>query len=267
MTYPASGPATVAALRTAHWDVLPPAPIAVRDGALGVWTGTQMIVWGGADNSRTYADGAAYDPAARVWTMLPAAPISARAGADAVWTGSELFIWGSYADRTDSVTDGAVYDPATRRWTTLPPPPFSGPGPSAAVWTGSTVVLLTSPGPEPSRDGPQVVFAQSYNPARNAWTPLPKLGLPPGHGLGELSAVAVGGHIFTWAMWSQTAGQPESSSTFSGVDSRQLDAATTQWSRNTLAVGDGSGCSARCGPDGRLWCPPCRRGAADARGQ
>jgi hypothetical protein len=194
-----------------------------------------MIVWGGSDGNRSYADGAAYDPATRVWTKLAAAPISARAGADYVWTGSLLFIWGSYADRTDSVADGAVYDPATRRWTTLPPPPFSGLGPSAAVWTGSAVVLLTSPRAEPSGGGPEVVYAQSYDPARNAWTPLPKLGLPPNHGLGELSAVAVGGHVFTWAMWSHTVAKPDSSSTMSGVDAYQLDTGTTQWSRNTLA--------------------------------
>lgn len=107
---------TVAALRTAHWKALPPAPIAVRDGAVSAWTGTQMIVWGGSDSSRSYADGAAYDPATRVWTKLPAAPLCARAGADSVWTGSVLFIWGSFADRTNSTADGAVYNPANRRW-------------------------------------------------------------------------------------------------------------------------------------------------------
>lgn len=240
--YPATGPTTVAGLRTAHWNALPPAPIAVRGGAGGAWTGTRMLVWGGSDGNRSYADGTAYDPASRVWTKLSAAPISGRAGADYVWTGRLLFIWGSYADRTDSVADGAVYDPATRRWTTLPPPPFSGLGPSAAVWTGSTVVLLTSPrAAEPSGNGPEIVYAQSYDSARNAWTPLPKLELPADHGLGELSAVAVGGHVFMWAMWSHTVAMPNSSSGTSGVDAYQLDTATTQWSRNTLAPGDSSG--------------------------
>jgi hypothetical protein len=239
--YPASGPTTVAALRTASWSTLLPAPIAVRNGAVSAWTGSQMLVWGGSDGNRSYADGAAYDPATQVWTKLPAAPISARAGADCVWTGSLLFIWGSYADRTDSETDGAVYDPATRRWTTVPPPPFSDLGPSAAVWTGSSVVLLTSPRRQPSGNGPEVLYAQSYDPARNAWTPLPKLGLPPDHGLGELSAVAVGGHVFAWAMWSHTTSKADSSTTTSGVDGYQLDTATTQWSRNTLAPGEGTG--------------------------
>ena len=242
VTYPATGPTTVAALRTAAWSALPPAPIAVRGSAVGVWTGTQMLVWGGSDGDRYYADGAAYDPATRVWTRLPAAPISGRAGADYVWTGRLLFIWGSYGDRTDSVADGAVYDPATRRWTTLPPPPFSGLGQSAAVWTGSTVVLLTSPQrAEPSGNGADVVNAQSYDPARNAWTPLPKLVLPRDHGLGELSAVAVDGHVFTWAMWSHTVGSANSSSTSFGVDSYQFDTATTRWSRNTLVPGDSNG--------------------------
>ena len=246
VTYPAGGPTTVAALRTAHWNALPPAPIAVRNGAVGAWTGTQMIVWGGSDGHRSYADGAAYDPATRVWTKLPAAPISARAGADYVWTGSVLFVWGSAADRTDSVAGGAVYDPATRRWTTLPPPPFSGLGPSAAVWTGSTVVLLNSPRAEPSGNGPDIVYAQSYDPARNAWTPLPTLGLPPDHGIAELSAVAVGGHVFSWAMWSHTVQYLNNSTTASGVDAYQLDTGTTQWSRTLAPTGDS-------GVRGPLW--------------
>lgn len=211
MTYPDSGPTTVASLRSAHWTALPPAPIA------------------------------AYDPTTRVWTKLPAAPITARAGADYVWTGSLLFIWGSYADRTDSVADGAVYDPATRRWAALPLPPFSGIGPSAAVWTGSAVVLLTSPRAQPSGNGPEVVYAQSYDPTRNAWTPLPKLALPPDHGLGELSAVAVDRRVFTWEMWSHTVAKPDGSSTTSGVDAYQLDTETTQWSSNTLAPKGSSG--------------------------
>lgn len=174
-TYPTSAPVTVAALRTAAWSELPAAPIAARTGAVGVWTGSQMIIWGGSDGNRTYADGAAYNPATRVWTKLPAAPISGRAGADYVWTGSVLFIWGSYADRTDSVTDGAVYSPATRRWTTLPPPPHNGVGPSAAVWSGSALVLLTSPGIDPAGNGPDVAYAQSYDLKRNAWTSLPNV--------------------------------------------------------------------------------------------
>jgi hypothetical protein len=246
VTYPASGPGTVAALRHDHWSMLPPAPIAAREDAVGVWTGARMIVWGGWEGNRTYADGAAYNPTTKTWTKLPAAPISGRAGADYVWTGKLLFIWGNYGNRTDSVANGAVYNPATRRWITLPPPPFPGLGPSAAVWTGSTVVLLTSPRQKPSSNGAEVVYAQSYDSARNAWTRLPKLSLSPRHGLGELSAVAVGGHVFTWAMWSHTVTTSKddheiSSSTTSGVDAYQLDTGTQQWSRSTLVPGKNSG--------------------------
>ena len=57
---------------TDAWRVLPDAPIPSRPYASGVWTGTELLVWGGYDVSTdghvTGADdGAAYDPATDTW--------------------------------------------------------------------------------------------------------------------------------------------------------------------------------------------------------
>jgi hypothetical protein len=114
---------------TGRWEPLPPAPLTGRSQAAVVWTGRQVIVWGGYDESdangfHVTADGAAWDPATNTWTKLPAAPLRARAGTIALWTGTRMVLLGGHpALQTDddySYADGATYDPATRAWRMLP---------------------------------------------------------------------------------------------------------------------------------------------------
>ena len=69
-----ASPVGVAALARYRWHTLPPAPITARSQAAGVWTGHDLLVWGGSTSTTSYADGASYDPAQRTWTRLPAAP-------------------------------------------------------------------------------------------------------------------------------------------------------------------------------------------------
>ena len=76
-----------------------------------VWTGREVLVWGGSVPNPTtdpYAgyprDGAAYDPATRTWRRMPAAPPSPPSlltAYSAVWTGDlALFVGGS--DQNDA---------------------------------------------------------------------------------------------------------------------------------------------------------------------
>ena len=60
-----------------------------------VWTGSEMIVWGGFDFSSYPNTGERYDPATDTWTATATtnAP-SARINHTAVWTGSEMIVWG-----------------------------------------------------------------------------------------------------------------------------------------------------------------------------
>ena len=64
-----------------------------------VWTGTEMIIWGGSDGSGSYLNtGGRYNPVTRVWTPTstvnaPAARFKQRA----VWTGTEMIVWGGNA--------------------------------------------------------------------------------------------------------------------------------------------------------------------------
>ena len=108
-----------------------------------VWTGTEMIVWGGNDNASLPVNmGGRYNPSTDLWT--PTSTLSApaaRSGPTAVWTGTEMIVWGGYDDNTKLGTGGR-YFPSTDAWT--PTSMVSAPSPRAghiAVWTGTEMVI------------------------------------------------------------------------------------------------------------------------------
>jgi hypothetical protein len=148
---------------------LPDAPIGTLAHPGGVWTGTEMIVWGGfeGDGQRSAA-GAAFDLAAGTWRVIAPAPISGRSEAAMVWTGTEMLVWGgSVADDT-SIDDGAAYDPATDTWRVLPAAPIteSDDRLESMVWTGDEAIVLAE-------------AAAAYDPITNSWRLLAD---PPSYG-------------------------------------------------------------------------------------
>jgi len=154
------------------------APIPSRVAHTAVWTGREMVVWGGygaPDRSaeqnkppesqkfhRTLpADGAAYDPEADSWRVLAKSPLSGRTGQNDVWTGSSLLIWGGDANHR-KLKDGASYDPAADTWTALPDAPAARSGAQTA-WTGTEALFVGG-----SRED-----GVAYNPATRTWRTLP----------------------------------------------------------------------------------------------
>ena len=109
-----------------------------RAFASAVWTGTEMIVWGGYDFA-TLNSGGRYNPSTDSWT--PISTTNAPAGRmehTAVWTGSRMVVWGGI----QSANTGGVYDPASDTWI---PTSTSG-APSGrvrhtAVWTGNEMII------------------------------------------------------------------------------------------------------------------------------
>ena len=75
-----------------------------------VWTGNEMIVWGGYTATSTTTDGGHYDPVMDTWTAtaLSGAP-SARWYHTAVWTGSEMIVWGGGDGTGAELGDGKRY--------------------------------------------------------------------------------------------------------------------------------------------------------------
>jgi N-acetylneuraminic acid mutarotase len=96
------------------WRRIADPALAGRRSASVVWTGSEMLVWGGVDDqaATSFDDGAAYDPKSDTWRALPEAPLDARCAAEA-WTGRELVIWGGEkcGDIGHYFADGASYRP------------------------------------------------------------------------------------------------------------------------------------------------------------
>src|SRR5204863_6368391 len=104
---------------------------------IAVWTGHQVIVWGGVDwgQTRSFHDGAAYDPAASSWRRLPRAPIRPDHSIG-TWTGHELLVLGSDGK-------GAAYDPKQRTWRRIAPFDLDlEQGRPMAIWNGSEAIVL-----------------------------------------------------------------------------------------------------------------------------
>jgi hypothetical protein len=177
-----SGPGSI----PAGWSRLPDAPIAPRNEYAAVWTGKQMIVWGGYSwdgsfpvTTHWYGDGAAYDPATRTWRTIAASPLAPRGGSVAVWTGKEMLVFGGVGPDSKPTTgvaysDGAAYNPSANTWRKLAPTPRSlghlTDGGSYAVWTGKVMLVWGFFGNESGTPrGGGSLAAATYNPATNRW--------------------------------------------------------------------------------------------------
>ena len=114
-----------------------------RSGHTAVWTGSRMLVWGGALVGTLLGDGAAYDPLADVWTPISSinAP-AARTLHHAVWTGSEMVIFGGETAGGTTATGGA-FDPVSGKWRALDNPGSPHPRSLATtVWTGGEMLFF-----------------------------------------------------------------------------------------------------------------------------
>src|SRR6266571_1002420 len=118
------------------------APTARRNHT-AVWTGTEMIVWGGGEAylGECQNTGGRYNPITDSWTSMAHPARHRRLAHTAVWTGSQMIVWGG-TDCRSLIADGGRYGPAADNWTATS---FIGePSPRAnhtAIWTGSEMIV------------------------------------------------------------------------------------------------------------------------------
>ncbi len=154
------------------WRRGAPGPLRHREFAVQVWTGSELLVWGGDPDGDS---GAAYDPAADRWRMIAPAPIPARCHGASAWTGREVLVWGEACRLSPSPSRGqprhhlgaAAYDPAADRWRVLPTGPVTGGQAVLSVWTGTEWILADPVGP-----------AAAFDPATDGWRTLPPVPRP-----------------------------------------------------------------------------------------
>lgn len=129
------------------WRRIQPFPLAPRFDPVTVWTGKELVVWGGHDRIlRT--DGAAYDPATDSWRVLPEAGRTAtRQDTGVTWTGSEaVFVGLPSWPGVEAASDAVALDPEAGTWRMLPRSPWSAEHRDVvATWTGTEVLVTSIP--------------------------------------------------------------------------------------------------------------------------
>jgi hypothetical protein len=163
-----------------------------------VWTGTEMIVWGGTCYYGgawiNLKDGGRYNPVSDTWTPINTngAP-SGRYFHSAVWTGTEMIVWGGQIVGSN-LGNGGRYNPTTDTWTTV----NTNGAPCinswhSAVWAGSEMIIWKSAG-----------CYGRYIPTNDTWRGL-------GNGVPQLAGSASETHSVLWTgtemmLWLGTTG-------------------------------------------------------------
>jgi hypothetical protein len=271
-----------------------------------VWTGEQMIVWGGdaleMSSDPTLGNGGLYDPVSNRWsTVATAGAPSPRESATAVWTGSAMIVWGGiHFSSTGPIVfnSGGIYDPQTNTWkatSKLGAP--AARSSHTAVWTGSEMIVwggATSSfefaAPDGFEDAPkdeQAVIDPGllnsggiYDPVTDTWRPISTVNAPSPRS--EHTAVWTGSRMIVWGgddASSNIAGggvyDPETDTwvrTSSVGEPAARDAHTAVWTGSRMIVWGGFGVMdpLKSGgvfdPDANKWEPTSLTGSPSARG-
>jgi len=159
-----------------------------------VWTGSEMIVWGGFDGQMTYFNtGRRYNPSTDSWTVTSVANAPfPRASHTAVWTGSEMIVWGGLNINSGYLNSGGRYNPDTDGWTAT----STTNAPEAreihtAVWTGSEMIVWGG-----FSTGGTVNTGGKYNPGTDSWTATTTTSAPENRD--THTAVWTGSEMIVW---------------------------------------------------------------------
>ena len=165
-----------------------------REGHTAVWTGSEMIIWGGEIYPiMVFNTGGRYNPTTDSWaaTNTNNTP-NARTNHTAVWTGSEMIVWGGRDENFSGVNTGGRYNPGTDNWT--PTTTTNAPEPRdshTAVWTGSEMIAWGGVG--------QLDYLNSggrYNPTTDTWTATSTVNAPSGRF--HHTAVLIDSEMIVW---------------------------------------------------------------------
>ena len=170
-------------------------PAIARAQHTAVWTGSEMIVWGGLDLTSGYlATGGRYNPSTDTWTATSTTNgPSARYLHTAIWTGSEMIVWGGI-NNSGLLNTGARYNPNTDVWTST----SALNAPSArtyhtAIWSGREMIVW---GGADINNSNGVNSGGRYNPSADTWTSTSTVSAPEGRRFH--TAVRAGALMVVW---------------------------------------------------------------------
>ena len=159
---------------TNTWTALAYDPALARYQHSAVWTGTEMLVWGGYQpyygQGAAISNGSRYNLATNTWTALaPTGAPAERANHSAAWTGSRMLIYGG------GQPIGGRYDLSTNTWS-----PMAGLTERSArtesthVWTGRELLIWGGL----DETGITIQNGLRYNPSTGQWTTISSIGAP-----------------------------------------------------------------------------------------
>lgn len=175
-TTPASTGGAIYYPATGKWYPLPKHIHQSRYYNSAVWTGIQMIIWGGIEGAfgERVNTGLMFDNEDDAWldVTTEGAP-SNRSGHTAIWTSERMIVWGGEGSG-GPVGDGGIYDLVQDKWETLPND--GAPRPRAfhtAVWTGHQMLVWGGYDAKGARnDGAR------YDKDAKQWLPMSSEGAP-----------------------------------------------------------------------------------------
>ncbi|MBN2382887.1 IPT/TIG domain-containing protein [bacterium] len=159
-------------------------------GYKAVWTGNEMIVWGGETIGNI---GGKYDPLTDTWTRTSEVGAPEWAGT-AVWTGSEMVVWGGYSGSSLAFNSGGRYNPQSDTWsststgTNCPSARYN----HTAVWNGYYMIIWGGV----DSDITLINTGGRYNPGSDSWAALATTGAPEPRR--RHTAVYVGWEMIVW---------------------------------------------------------------------
>lgn len=199
-----SGPTTTISTNTSAspvqasgpWSVVADHRVVGRVFPVVVWTGSEVVVWGGEKPSEGawHADGAAFNPATGTWRELADTPLAPRSEHVAVWTEEEILV--CCGRIVGAGASAGAYDPEEDQWRDISAPPIS-PAFAEAIWTGEEMLVFGGVGGGGTSN---LVGAAAYNPVTDTWRRLADLP----YGLERTADATIGnGVVYAWPSQSQ----------------------------------------------------------------
>jgi len=175
---------------TNTWRTIARAPLAPSQGALGAWTGHELLLVvnginpaSGKPYPASFARAAAYDPDADRWHRIAAPPETGLwDGSGAAWDGQKLVVVGAATDARSTY----AYDPATDHWSRRAPSP---------IGLGSEITMFRAGDRLVVWGGGEMRRALSYDPSADRWTLLPAAPLKGS----EQTAAWAGDRLIVWS--------------------------------------------------------------------
>jgi hypothetical protein len=172
-----------------------------------VWTGEEMIVWGGNTVEGSTDKGGRYNPQLDSWiaTACSQSP-SPRIKHTAVWTGAEMIIWGGVSphDSTNIMDTGSCYTPSLDTWidTATPPVALEPRIDHSAIWNGTDMIIWGGRTYPPAQD---FDTGARYNPGTNSWLLTTTTNCPLARS--QHTAVWNGTYMIIWGGTNDTSGE------------------------------------------------------------